>query len=191
MKTLSCDVNNEIVIKNSRFICILRKLDSPDINDILDIIKKQYPKATHYCYAYIYDDLKYCSDDNEPSNTAGAPILNVIEKEELNHVIAVVVRYFGGTKLGAGGLIRAYTKSVTETLKKAFFIFMEEGFKISIVFDYSSEKMINYILDNMIIINKTFDSNIKYEAIVNKDVLDKLEKYNPVILEKTYIEVRK
>ena len=186
MKTISKNIENEIIIKNSKFICKLIRLSN--INSILEEIKQEHPKATHYCYGYIYDNIKHSSDDNEPSNTAGLPILNVLEKENINHIIAVVIRYFGGIKLGAGGLIRAYTKSVTEALKNVEYITLEKGYKISLEFDYSNEKNINYLLTNTNIINKKYDKNIYYEVLVNKEVLEKLEKYNPKILEETYIE---
>ena len=96
MKIIKNNYDNEIIIKNSRFICYLVRIDSTNVDDILSDIKSMHPKATHYCYGYIYDDYKKSSDDGEPGGTAGLPILNVLEKEDINHVLAVVVRYFGG-----------------------------------------------------------------------------------------------
>ena len=142
MKTIGENVSNEIVIKNSRFIALFYKISSVDIEKFLDEVKELYPKATHYCYAYIYNDIKRFSDDGEPGGTAGMPILNVLEKEELNNTLCVVVRYFGGIKLGAGGLVRAYTKAVTETLKIADFLYLEKGYKVRISFKYNEEKQI-------------------------------------------------
>ena len=92
MKTIGENVSNEIVIKNSRFIALFYKISSVDIEKFLDEVKELYPKATHYCYAYIYNDIKRFSDDGEPGGTAGMPILNVLEKEELNNTLCVVVR---------------------------------------------------------------------------------------------------
>ena len=77
MRTIKNNTINEIIIKNSRFICLLIKINSVDINDILDKIKSDYPKATHYCYAYLYNDIQRFNDDGEPGGTAGMPILNV------------------------------------------------------------------------------------------------------------------
>ena len=111
-------MTNEIIIKNSRFICVFMKINSIDISNILDKIKEEYPKATHYCYAYVYNDIQRFSDDGEPGGTAGMPILNVLENNNLNYVLCIVIRYFGGIKLGAGGLVRAYTKAVTNALDK-------------------------------------------------------------------------
>lgn len=185
MKTIKNDITNEIIIKNSKFITYIYRLTNNNINMYLDKIKSIHPKATHHTYAYIYNNKGYSSDDNEPSNTAGRPMLNVLEKENLNNVLVITVRYFGGIKLGAGGLIRAYTKSVTETLKQAHFIYLEEGYKIKITFDYNEEKQINYILGNNIL-EKTFDNKITYIANVNKKTLEKLKEYE--ILENILIE---
>ena len=132
MKTIKENISNEIVIKNSRFIALVYRLNNNDITDILKEIKETYPKATHYCYGYSYNEYKKYSDDGEPSGTAGAPIMNVIEKENLNNILIVIVRYFGGIKLGAGGLVRAYTKASTEALKQAEFLELDKGYKILI-----------------------------------------------------------
>ena len=188
MKTIRENYENEIIIKNSRFICQLIRLDSSDINGILTNIKNLHPKATHYCYGYIFDDDKKSSDDGEPGGTAGLPILNVLEKEGINHILAIVVRYFGGVKLGAGGLVRAYTKSITETLKISEYIELIKGFKISLTFNYQDEKTVNYILNDMNIVNKRYDQDIYYEAFVDQNTLDKLKQFNPVIITETYIE---
>lgn len=191
MKTIAVNVTNEIIIKNSRFIALLIKIDSLEIEKILEEIKNIYPKATHYCYGYIYNEVKHFSDDGEPGGTAGMPILNVIEKENLNNILVVVVRYFGGIKLGAGGLVRAYTKSVTEALKLASFIFLEKGYKIRIEFDYSAEKQVDYLLKNALILDKKFEQSISYTVLVSEIIIDKLKYYNYEILEEVYIEKEK
>lgn len=188
MKSITNSFTNSIIIKNSEFICYLYPLDSSDINSYLNEVKSNHPKATHYCYAYIYDDIKHSSDDGEPGGTAGMPILNVLEKEDLNHILCIVVRYFGGVKLGAGGLVRAYTKSVTETLKISYFIELIPGYKISLQFNYDEEKNILYILNNSKIVNKDYMESVKYICLVDSFVLDKLNNYNPIILDELYIE---
>lgn len=188
MKTIVNNIENEIIIKNSRFITFIYKINSEDIKNYLETIKEKYPKATHYCYAYIYNDNKRASDDNEPSNTAGSPMLNVLEKENLNHVLAITVRYFGGIKLGAGGLIRAYSKSVTEALKFAQYEELEMGFKIKITFNYNQEKQVSYILNNSEIISKDFSEKITYIALINKSTLDKLNDYTYEIIENNLIK---
>lgn len=111
----------EIEIKKSKFIGQKFNVSSiDDVNRILADIKKEHKKATHVCYAYRIVGKEYLEkafDDGEPSGTAGKPILNVIQKQDLKNVLVVIVRYFGGIKLGAGGLLRAYSKTASETLK--------------------------------------------------------------------------
>ena len=188
MKTIKENITNEIVIKNSRFIALVYKLATDNVDEILEEVKAIYPKATHYCYGYIYNEYKKSSDDGEPTGTAGAPIINVLEKEQLNNILIIVVRYFGGIKLGAGGLIRAYTKATTEALKTANYSELEQGYKIQIEFDYPDEKQINYLLNNSTILDKKYDEKITYTVLINKDILDKLHNYNYQVLEELYIE---
>lgn len=115
------EIRNEIVINKSRFIaCLARCFSEEEAKDYLAKIKKEYSDANHVCHAYIIgkDKLKkHSSDDREPSGTAGIPILEVLDKNDIYDVIACVVRYFGGIKLGTGGLARAYSGSVVEALK--------------------------------------------------------------------------
>ena len=188
MKTIKENISNELVIKNSKFITLLYKLNTNNIDNIMSEVKELYPKATHYCYAYIYNNYKKSSDDGEPTGTAGAPIMNVLENEQLNNILVVVVRYFGGIKLGAGGLIRAYTKAVTEALKQALYQELISGYKVQIDFDYSQEKQLNYLLNDSIIIEKKYDEKITYLALIDKQALDKLHGYDYQILEELYIE---
>lgn len=188
MKTIKSNVSHELIIKNSKFIALIYKIDSPNITTILDDVRKNYKKANHYCYAYIYNEVQRFSDDGEPGGTAGAPILNVLLKEKLNNVLCIVVRYFGGIKLGASGLVRAYTKSVTMALDMAIFQELELGYKIRIVIDYNEEKQINYLLGNSLVILKEYDTNVIYEALVSKNIIDKLYNYNYQIMQEIYIE---
>ncbi len=110
--------NNEILIKKSKFLGFLYEISNlEEIKEILNNLKKEHKKATHICYAYkVWVSAKY-SDDGEPSGTAGKPIYNIIEKKNLNNILIVVIRYFGGIKLGAGGLFRAYSNCASELLK--------------------------------------------------------------------------
>lgn len=112
-------IENEIIIKKSKFITKLYNIeDVNEISPIIEELKKEYKKATHICFAYIVNGQEKAVDDGEPSGTAGRPILNVLQKRKENNKLIVVIRYFGGVKLGAGGLVRAYTKSASEILKK-------------------------------------------------------------------------
>lgn len=115
-KTIKADGIVEEEIKKSRFICHLKRVETEEeARDYITSIKKLHHKANHSCSAFIVgkkSEIKRSSDDGEPSGTAGVPMLTVLEKQELTNVVAVVTRYFGGIKLGAGGLIRAYAGSV-------------------------------------------------------------------------------
>lgn len=183
------NIDDEQIIKNSRFITRLVKITKKDeVEDILNNVKKEYPKATHYCYAYIVNDYKKASDDGEPGGTAGMPILNVLEKEYMTSVIAIVVRYFGGIKLGAGGLVRAYSSSVRDTLKKADKILLIEGVQIKITIPYDRQNELNYILKDSEIVDKTFTDKVTYIINCSKEMSKKLHQYNPIIIKETYIE---
>lgn len=166
MYTIKENVKNEIVINKSRFITYIYKTDNEkNVNDILDNLKKEYKDATHYCYAYIIGNMKRFNDDGEPSHTAGMPMLNVLENKKLNNVLAVVIRYFGGIKLGAGGLVRAYTNSVSEAVNKTEIIPIIKEYTSKIEFDYKDIDKVNYILKNYKITYKEFDENIIYEFV--------------------------
>ena len=119
MFTIVKDFRQEIVIEKSRFICTLKKVQSEaEAQEFVKAIKKEFWDATHNCSAYIVDDMaQRSSDDGEPSGTAGLPMLEVLRKNKLTNTAAVVTRYFGGIKLGAGGLVRAYTNSVAEAVR--------------------------------------------------------------------------
>lgn len=119
-RVVAKDGQHEIEILKSRFICsVFRVTDDSQARVYLDQLRKRYWDANHNCYAYIIGEggrQQKASDDGEPSGTAGVPMLEVLKRRELVDTLAVVTRYFGGTKLGAGGLIRAYGRSVTEAL---------------------------------------------------------------------------
>lgn len=121
MFTIVKDFRQEIVIEKSRFICTLKKVNSEaEAQEFIKAIKKEFWDATHNCSAYIVDEMaQRSSDDGEPSGTAGLPMLEVLRKNKLTNTAAVVTRYFGGIKLGAGGLVRAYTNSVAEAVRAA------------------------------------------------------------------------
>ncbi len=111
---------SKIIINKSVFICHLIPVTSIDeVNENLQMYRKKYYDATHNCYAYILGDkmdIQKCSDDGEPSKTAGAPILDALKKSEYTNILAIVTRYFGGILLGAGGLIRAYSDSTSSCI---------------------------------------------------------------------------
>lgn len=189
MLSIKDNEKNEYIIKNSKFISLIFRVYSrEEVNSYLDKIKKEYPGATHYCYGYIIDNDIKMSDDGEPSGTAGTPILKQIQNSNLNYTLVVVVRYFGGIKLGAGPLTRAYAKAAREVINKDNIIELVKGYDIDIIFKYTDIKNIDYLLRNSKIINKSFDNDITYNAYVTKEVLDSLSNYNVKIKKEIFIQ---
>jgi len=169
------NTSNTIVINKSKFITDILSIDSiDDVVNYLDIIKDKYKDANHYCYAYILDNVKRFNDDGEPSGTAGMPILDCLEKNNLNHVLCVVTRYFGCTKLGAGNLTRAYSNSTSSVINNTKFLKLIDGYEVVITFPYNRIKEIDNILSNYKIIEKKFNNNVIYNAYIDKDVINKL-----------------
>lgn len=165
----------EITIKNSKFIGIAIPIKSKEeIKENINILKEKYKNATHYCYAFNFINDKGVSDDGEPNKTAGIPILTVIEGEDLINILVVVIRYFGGIKLGPGGLIRAYSNAAKGAINKSKKIDLINGFEVSITFDYANEKEVNYLLKNSIIKNKEYTDNCTYIIETTKDILDNI-----------------
>lgn len=189
MYTIKENVQNEIIIKNSRFITILKRINKEEeVSFLLAEIKKTYPKATHYCYAYIIDDSEKSSDNHEPSGTAGIPILNVLQKQEINHVIAIVIRYFGGIKLGAGGLVRAYSKSVREALNLVQKKELVKALLIELETNYKDQKKLEYLLKNNPIIKKEFRENVIYHFLIEEEDIQKITSYPYRIIGHSLIE---
>lgn len=176
MKSINKTIINEIIINKSRFICEIIPLNNiNDIDDILKKIKDKYKAATHYCYAYKINNIKRFNDDGEPGGTAGMPILNVLDNNDLNNIICIVIRYFGGIKLGAGGLVRAYTKAVTSLLENTTLEDLDKGFEIEISFSYDKNKYIDYLLKNYNIIDKQFNKNIIYTFSIKEKDFNNIE----------------
>lgn len=186
MYTISKNIENTIIINKSKFICCLIKIkNEEDALNNLKILKEKYVGATHYCYSYITSNIKRFSDDGEPGGTAGMPILNVLENNNLTNILCVVIRYFGGIKLGAGGLVRAYTKSVTEALANIDIVEIKKGFKIKIIFTYDQVKYIDNLFKDNIILDKVFKDNITYTILIEEKELEKINNLN--IIEKENI----
>lgn len=190
MKTIIKDYISEIEINKSRFITLLYKVDKVEkIKDKLDETKLLYKDATHYCYAYIVDENKKSSDDGEPGGTAGVPIMEVLLKNDLNYILCIVVRYFGGIKLGTGGLVRAYSKACKEGL---IITSLEKGYLLEISFEYNKIKDIEYLIGDSKIISKNFDMLPTFKIKITLDkyeqIIDKLKYISSVkIIEEIYI----
>lgn len=189
MKTIKENLINEITINKSRFITEIIKIDNTEnIEQELKKIKNKYKDATHYCYAYIIDNNKKCSDDKEPSGTAGVPIMDTLEKYNLNNILCVVIRYFGGIKLGAGGLIRAYRRSVSETLTNKELNTLINGYELIIEIPYDKQKNIESLLKNNY--TKEYKENVIYKINCDKETKKILEKeYNLNNIKEKTIEV--
>lgn len=191
MKTILKDSISEIEINKSRFITLLYKVKSIDmVKEKLDKVKDLYKDATHYCYAYIIDNNKKSSDDGEPGGTAGVPIMEVLLKNDLNYVLCIVVRYFGGIKLGAGGLVRAYSKSVSNSLSIANIGELILGYEISFIISYDNQRNMDYILKD-IKLEKEYLDMVKYKVFLPKDKLSLLEGIDYSIEKELYIETNK
>ena len=144
MKTIKEFVKVNQTINRSEFITSLYPVSSiEEVQEILQNVRKTYYDATHNCYAYILGlegDQKKASDDGEPSGTSGMPILGALEKNDLTNVLCIVTRYFGGIKLGAGGLVRAYSSSASLGVNSATLLTLTKVLKIEITTSYQQVK---------------------------------------------------
>ena len=163
MKSIRNNNESIIIINKSKFICNLIKVTSElDAIEKINNIKTKYKDATHNCYAYIINNKMKFSDDKEPNGTAGMPILNVLKNKKLDNILCVITRYFGGIKLGAGGLVRAYTNSVTNCLKDNNICEYIKGIETIIEFDISKIKIIDNVFKDIEIQSKIYGSTVKY-----------------------------
>ena len=180
MKKIKEYYENEIVINKSRFIGIIIPLSNDyQVKDILKELNKKYPKATHYCYAYVIGNKEKSNDDGEPSGTAGRPILEVIKNSDLHDVLLVVIRNFGGIKLGAGGLVRAYVNASKEVIDKADVFSIETHTLYEISMEYSLYDSINYHLqkEKGKIVDTIFEEDVKIYFLsrtLDKDMLNEI-----------------
>lgn len=166
----------EEIVKKSKFISFLYFVKSIDeVNNYLNELKVKYKDASHICYAYIVDNNVKYNDDKEPSKTAGFPILNVLKNNDLNYVLAVVVRYFGGIKLGSGNLLRTYLNVTNENLKKTGIKEYKLKKEYIIICNYDNVNYVNNVLKDEDIINKTFDNFITYEILIDNENIIKIK----------------
>ena len=174
-RTIKEDGQVQEEIKKSRFICHAKRVYSEEeARDFITAIKKEHYKATHNCSAFIVgerSEIKRTSDDGEPSGTAGVPMLGVLENHNLTNVCVVVTRYFGGIKLGAGGLIRAYTGSVALAVKEIGIIEIKEQAGIAIQMSYAQyQEYGNFLREhNLMELETTFTDQIDTIIYVDKE----------------------
>lgn len=180
-KTIKEDGIVEEIIKKSRFICHLKRITSEEEGrNYIAAIKKEHYKAKHSCSAMIIGErgeIKRSSDDGEPSGTAGVPMLTVLEKQELTNVVAVVTRYFGGIKLGAGGLIRAYAGSVAHATKEIGLVHVKEQAGLKLTLTYPQYQVFANFLEqeNLTEQNTQFLEQVTTELYVDPEVLDVIQ----------------
>lgn len=170
-------------IKKSRFITYLIPIKTEEeFEENLELIRKEHYKATHHCQAYILGEdsmIQRMSDDGEPSGTAGVPMLEVLKREELTFVMAVVVRYFGGVKLGAGGLIRAYSSAVSDALKEAVLIENVPQAIVRLTLEYPQVDSFNYFIEQIKkppqILDTQYTDKVTHQLAVNLNRVEEIE----------------
>ncbi len=180
-RTIHSFGSDETIINKSRFIGYAKPISSEEeAIDFIQEIKSKHKDATHNVYAYVYgesNNIQRYSDDGEPSGTAGIPVLEVIKKEDLRNVVVVVTRYFGGIKLGTGGLVRAYTKGAKAGLESAQIVDKVLFKKVKVRIDYTLYgKVENELLRMEYII-----SDVIYDDAVNIIILCENENVNNLI----------
>lgn len=182
MKIILETKETEIVEKKSRFIANIAAVASEEeAIEFIEKIKKKYYDARHNCYAYIIGDKgdkKKCSDDGEPQRSAGMPMMEVLENQGYFDIVAVVTRYFGGTLLGVGGLIRAYQGAVIEGLNASVSGEIHEGFRAKYKFGYDFYGKIKYIAEseNIVIEDTLFDENVTMSLIFEDGESERMQK---------------
>ena len=174
-RTIREDGQVQEEIKKSRFICHAKRVYSEEeARDFITAIKKEHYKATHNCSAFIIgerSEIKRTSDDGEPSGTAGVPMLGVLENHNLTNVCVVVTRYFGGIKLGAGGLIRAYAGSVALAVKEIGIVEIKEQAGIQIQMTYAQYQEYGNFLKkhNLVELETNFTNQVETMIFVDKE----------------------
>lgn len=180
-KTVFRGGTGEITEKKSRFIATVLPVHSEkEAADFIESIKKKYWDARHNCFAYVIgnqQEIQRYSDDGEPGGTAGRPMLEVLLGEDVHDTAVVVTRYFGGTLLGTGGLVRAYQGAVKEGLSASVMIEKIRGQKIHLKADYTDLGKIQYILgeNKIAVLNSVYTEKVELDLLVPKDEVTKLE----------------
>ena len=181
--TIKEDSYDEFVEKKSTFIThLVRVTSEEEAREFIQKMKKKHYDATHVCSCYVVGDnneITRANDDGEPSGTAGAPMLDVLVKNEIKNVCATVIRYFGGTKLGTGGLVRAYGGGVINALKNAILVERKDALEIRLELDYSLNGKIEYEIEktNFIVNNLEYTDKIIYTIYVMEEDYDSFQSW--------------
>ena len=199
MKSVNQISEYHLIIKKSEFICTLIPCDDENkVTTIINEYKEKYHDASHNCVAYIVGSSLRANDDGEPSGTAGLPMLNVLQKQELTNIIAIVTRYFGVIKLGAGGLTRAYSQAVSEALKEADIVEKELVDIYDITIDYHYTKKFEHLLKTLDIdcMNKEYLDQVTYRCYIRDfsffDTIQDLtsNQYKKEFIKKEYVKIK-
>lgn len=181
MKTVYSGGSAEIVEKKSRFIATVRPVESEEeATAFIAEMKKKYWDARHNCSAFVIgerQEISRCSDDGEPAQTAGRPMLDVLLGEDVHNVAVVVTRYFGGVLLGTGGLVRAYQKATREGLLASTIIDKKEGIRLTVGTDYTGLGKLQYMIaqKNLTIINTLYTEKVELLLMVPIEEKEKVE----------------
>lgn len=180
-KTIYQGGEGEIIEKKSRFIATVRLTKTEEeALAFIEEMRKKYWNATHNCFAYVIGErreLVRCSDDGEPSGTAGRPMLDVLLGEELYNTTVVVTRYFGGTLLGTGGLVRAYSKAVQEGLAQSRIVDKQYGVLLEILTDYNGIGKIQYLIGQrgLTTMESEYTDRVRLTVLVPKENLEEVK----------------
>lgn len=181
-KTVFSEGVGQIIEKKSRFIATVRPVEAKeDAEEFLAEMKKKYWDATHNCFACVIGEKgEYVrsSDDGEPGGTAGRPMLDVLLKEEIRNVAVVVTRYFGGTLLGTGGLVRAYQQAVKEGLKESLIVEKKLGRKLQAICGYNELGRLQYVLGQkgFPVLESIFEEKVTLFVLVPEEALESCRK---------------
>lgn len=190
---LEKNVTAELVEKKSKFIANIFYVESVnEAEEKIKNVKKQYYDAKHNCFAYIISEnnvlTKRFSDDGEPNGTAGAPMLDILEKQKLYNVVVIITRYFGGILLGTGGLVRAYSETLKKAIKNAQIIEQESGYEVEVELEYSNLEQFKYYCNkkNIKIIKSEYANNVICRIDINDEekklIMNEINKQNTLRL---------
>ena len=204
-KTINQNVSAEVVEKKSKFIANAFYIESvEEAEEKIKELKKKYYDARHNCFAFsVFTNegiVNRFSDDGEPSGTAGAPMLNIINSQGLSNILVVVTRYFGGILLGTGGLVRAYSDSTLKALESAIKVEKDLGLIVKFAVSYADLEKLKYYLkqEEIKIINSEFDENVNIFVEITKEkynkILENKEEFNfnildNIVIKESYISI--
>lgn len=183
--TIKENISAQIIEKKSKFIANVFYVETKEeAENIIKQMKKKYYDAKHNCYAFITLDAKSgeiiekCSDDGEPSGTAGSPILAILKGKKLCNILVIVTRYFGGILLGTGGLVRAYTGATEKALEEAKYLIIQKGVEAKIILLYDNVESFRYYArkNNINIIKEEYSNNVEFLIEISNEMLEKISK---------------